>query len=165
MKLVALAVIGLTATSAAALAQTAGNTNSPPAAGQRVRIQSPVLGVQRQVGTIESVTGDTLHFRRAEDGASASLKSSDITRIEVSAGTHTSKAKGAAIGLLVGGAVGAIIGSATYTPCKGGFECIGDIGGRSMEVAAYGILGALTGGIAGALFGSRHRETWKPVSH
>jgi len=165
MRLVALAVIGLAATSAVASAQTASNTMSPPV-GTRVRIQSAVLGIGRQVGTVESVAGDTLHFRRAEDGASAALKSSDITRIEVSAGTHTSKAKGAAIGLLVGAAVGAAIGAAIYKPCHSdGFECLGDIGGRSMESAAYGILGALTGGIAGALFGSRHRETWKPVSH
>jgi len=164
MRVVAFAVIALAVTPTALLAQTAGTAAWPPAAGQRVRIQSPVLGVQRQVGTIEAVAGDTIHFRRVEDGASASLTPSDISKIEVSAGTHTSKAKGAAIGLLVGGAVGAVIGGATYTPCEG-LACIGDIGGRSGSVVAVGILGALTGGIAGALWGSQHRETWKPVIH
>jgi len=164
MKLVAYAVIGLAVTSGSALAQTAGNTSWPPA-GTRVRVQSQVLGVERQVGTIESVAGDTLHFRRAEDGASAALTPSEISKIEVSAGTHTSKAKWAAIGFVTGAAVGAGIASATYTPCKDSFECIGDIGGRSGSVALGAMLGALTGGIAGALLGTRSHETWKPVSH
>jgi hypothetical protein len=164
MRVVAFVVMGLAVTSTAVLAQTGGTADWPPAAGARVRIESAALGVERQVGTVESVAGDTLHFRRAEDGSRASLMPSDITKIEVSAGTHTSKAKGAAIGLLVGAALGAAIGGATYTPCEG-LACIGDIGGRQGSIVASGILGALTGGIAGALFGSRHRETWKPVSH
>ena len=79
MRLVAVAVIGLAVTSGSALTQTAGNTSWPPA-GTRVRVQSQVLGVERQVGTIESVAGDTLHFRRAEDGASAALTPSRVSR-------------------------------------------------------------------------------------
>jgi hypothetical protein len=133
-------------------------------AGARARILSPVLGTERQVGTIESVKGDTLLFRRAEGVGSVSLKPSEITMIEVSAGTHTAKAKWAAIGFLAGAAAGAGIAAATYTPCKDSFACIGDIGGRSGSVGLGAIVGALSGGVAGALWGTRRRETWMPVS-
>jgi hypothetical protein len=124
---------------------------------------SPVFGGEREIGTIESVIGDTLEFR-PEGVGTVSLKPSEITTIEVSAGTHTSKAKWAAIGLLVGAGVGAVIGSATYTPCKDSFACIGDIGGRSGNVAIGAIFGALSGGIVGALWGSRRQESWMPVT-
>jgi hypothetical protein len=97
--------------------------------------------------------------------SSVALKPSEITMIEVSTGTHTAKAKWAAIGFLVGAAAGAGIGSATYKQCRDSFACIGDIGGRSGSVALGAIAGALCGGVAGALWGTRRHETWAPVSH
>jgi hypothetical protein len=164
MKCLALIFVGLVGTAVAGFAQTPGATSWPPAAGVRARILSPVLGDERQVGTVESVTGDTLRFRRAESVSSVSLKPSEITMIEVSTGTHTAKAKWAVIGFLAGAAAGAGIAAATYTPCRDSFACIRDIGGRSGSIGLGAIVGALSGGLAGTLWGTRRRETWAPVS-
>ena len=163
MKFLALIFVGLVGITVTGLAQTAASTNWPPIAGSRARILSPVLGGERRVGTIESVTGDTLQFR-GDGFNSVSLKPSQITRIELSAGTHhTAKAKWAAIGLLVGAGAGAAVGSATYKPCRDSFACIGDIGGRKGQIAGGALVGALVGGIAGALWGASGRETWVPL--
>ena len=163
MKCLALIFVGLVGTAVAGFAQTPGPTSWPPAAGTRARILSPVLGGERRVGTVESVTGDTLRFRPAE-GFSVSLKPSDITRIDVSTGTHTARAKWAAIGFLAGAAAGGGIGAATYKQFRDSFACIGDIGGRSGTIGLDAILGALFGGVAGTLWGSQRHETWVPVS-
>jgi hypothetical protein len=163
MKCLALIFVGLIGTAVDGFAQTPTNTSWPPTAGARVRIESPVFGGERQVGTIESVTSDTLHFR-ADGGSSVSLTPSQITKLEVSAGTHTAKAKWAAIGFLAGAAAGAGIASATYTPCRDSYACISDIGGRKGSVGMGAIAGALAGVVAGALWGSRRQEIWTPVS-
>jgi hypothetical protein len=162
MKRLALIFVGLLGTGVAGFAQTPGATSWPPAVGVRARILSPVLGAERQVGTVESVAGDTLRFRPAQ-GVSVSLKRSEITMVEVSTGTHTAKAKWAVIGFLAGAGAGAGIASATYTPCRDSFGCIGDIGGRSGSIGLGAILGALSGGLAGTLWGTRRRETWARV--
>lgn len=160
MKCLALIFVGLLGTAVAGSAQSPTGTSWPPPVGARVRIVSPVLGLERQVGTIESVTGDTLRFRRADGVGPVSLKPSEITTIEVSAGTHTAKAKWAGIGSLAGAVAGGVIGAATYTPCS----CIGDIFGRGGSIGIGVILGALTGGIGGALWGTRRQETWAAVA-
>ena len=163
MKCLAMIFVALVGTAAAGFAQTPGPTSWPPAAGVRARILSPVLGGERRVGTVESVTGDTLRFRPAE-GFSVSLKPSEITMIEISTGTHTAKAKWAAIGFLAGAAAGAGIAAATYKPCRDSFACIGDIGGRSGSIGFGALAGALPGLAAGTLWGARRLETWVPVS-
>jgi hypothetical protein len=163
MKFLALIFAGLVAVAISGSAQSMASAKWPPIPGSRARILSPVFGAERRVGTIESVTGDTLQFR-GEQGSTVSLKPAQITMIDVSAGTHTSKAKWAAIGFLVGAGAGAAIGSATYKPCKDSFACIGDIGGRKGNIAVGAFLGALAGGIAGALMGARGRESWVSVS-
>jgi hypothetical protein len=163
MKCLALIFVGLVGTAVAGFAQTPGATSWPPAAGARVRIVSPALGGEKQVGTVESVTGDTLRFR-PEGLSSVSLKTSEITLIEVSTGTHTAKAKWAAIGFLAGAGAGAGIAAATYKQCRDSFACIGDIGGRSGSIGLGAIFGALSGGLAGTLWGARRLETWVPVS-
>lgn len=163
MKCAALIFVGLIGTAVAGFAQTPTSTSWPPPAGTRARIVSPVFGGEKEIGTIESVTDDAVQFR-AEGVSSVSLKPSQITMIEVSSGTHTAKAKWAAIGFIAGAAAGAAIGSATYTPCRDSFACIGDIGGRKGSIGFGALVGALTGGIAGTLWGARRHETWTPVS-
>ena len=162
MKFLALIFVGLVGMTITASAQGVGPVKWPPVPGSRVRILSPVFNGRTHVGKITAVRGDTLQFDSEEFGVS--LLPSMITSIDVSAGTHTSKAKWAAIGLVVGAAAGAAIGSATYTPCRDSFKCIGDIGGRKGNVAIGAVFGALSGGIAGALLGALRRETWVPVS-
>jgi hypothetical protein len=167
MKFLALTVVGLAATSAAAVAQTATSVGWTPVAGTRARIVSPSFGGDRQVGTIEAVAGDTVQFRGAEGKSSRWLKTSEITAVEVSSGTHTEKAKWTAIGLLFGAVAGAGVGAGAYTPlrCTDSFSCavaknVLDDTGRTGAAIGGGILGALSGALIGAFWGSRERETW-----
>ena len=164
MKRLALILAGLIGTAAAGIAQSPNSASWPPAVGVRARIASPAVGVERQIGTIESVSTDTLKFRLADDGNLISIKPSEIKSIEVSAGTHTAKAKWAAIGFLVGAGAGAGIASATYKQCRDSFKCIGDIGGRKGSVGMGAIAGALAGGMAGVLWGARRHEDWTPMT-
>jgi hypothetical protein len=163
MKYMVLILVGLAGVTDAGVAQTAQNVTWPPAVGVRARVQSSVLGGERQVGTVEGVTGDTLRFRREDGVGPTSLTPSQINTIEVSGGTHTAKAKWAAVGFLLGAATGAAIGGATYSPCRDSFACIGDIGGRSASVGFGAMLGGLTGAVAGTLWGAQSRETWIPL--
>ena len=64
-------------------------------AGSRVRIAAPIFGPEKQVGTIVSITRDTLVLRRAANTAFLPVATSDITGLEIARGTHTRKAKGA----------------------------------------------------------------------
>ncbi len=76
-------------------------------AGSRVRIAAPVFGNKKQVGTVVSVTRDTLVLRQGAATSTRSLATSDITALEVANGTYTRKAKGALWGLLIGAGAGA----------------------------------------------------------
>ncbi|HST07361.1 MAG TPA: hypothetical protein VLJ83_04280 [Gemmatimonadaceae bacterium] len=172
MKVLALIFVGLAATSAAGVAQSAATVGWTPVAGTRARILSPVLGDQRQVGTIEAAAGDTLKFLGGDRRIDRWLRTSDITSVEVSSGTHTEKAKWAAIGFLVGAAAGAGLGAGTYTPparCTDSLSCavaasLSDNTGRMGATIGGCLIGALSGALIGTLWGSRQREIWTPVS-
>lgn len=136
-------------------------------AGSRVRIAAPVFGPKKQVGTVVSLTRDTLVLR---PGASTSLlpvATSDITALEVSSGKHTNKAKGALWGLLIGAGSGAILGYALYkkpTCDNQVFGCLYIFGpdSRGSNTAFSAVGGAIFGVLAGTLFGTRATETWVP---
>ena len=135
--------------------------------GSRVRIAAPVFGPKKQVGTVVSLTRDTLVLRQ---GASTSLQSvakSDITALEVSSGNHTHKAKGALWGLLIGAGGGAILGYAFYKAptCQSQvFGCITLFGpdSKGSNAAFSAVAGGVFGILAGTLFGMRATETWVP---
>jgi hypothetical protein len=136
-------------------------------AGSRVRIAAPVFGPEKQVGTVVSLTRDTLVLRNGASTAFRPVATSEITALEVSNGTHTRKAKGALWGLLIGAGSGAILGYALYKEPKcqdqgfGCFEIIGpDSKGSNTAFSAVG--GGLLGTLAGALFGMHATETWTP---
>ena len=57
-------------------------------AGSRVRIAAPVFGTEKQVGTVVSVTRDTLVLRRGANLTTQSVATSDITALEVSKGSQ-----------------------------------------------------------------------------
>ena len=137
--------------------------------GSRVRIAAPVFGTERKVGTVVSVTSDTLVLRHGASLAGQSVATSDITALEVSKGTHSRKAKGALWGTLLGAGTGAILGYALYKEPKcnnpdGFFGCIVVLGPTSAgENAVWsGIGGAIIGAITGTLFGMRQADTWVP---
>jgi hypothetical protein len=171
MRFIALIFGALAANSAVALAQYANSASWPPAVGVRTRILSPVLGREKQVGIVEAVTGDTLHFRRGEGMSSQALAPGQITMIEVPTGTHTATGKGALIGAVIGTAAGAAIGAAAYNPrpdCRDPIECSIDAAfedtGRAAATIGGGIIGLVSGGLVGAWLGHRPRETWTSVA-
>ena len=139
-------------------------------AGSRVRIASPVFGPKKQVATVVSVTRDTLVLRQGASTTYRSVATSDITTLEVSKGTHTRKAKGALLGLLIGAGAGAAVGYFTYTkpePCQNVIECIVVVGiVEPSSKAAFTTLGGALGGIAGALVGAvlgiHPTDAWVP---
>lgn len=136
-------------------------------AGSRVRIAAPIFGPEKQVGTIVSITRDTLVLRRAANTAFLPVATSDITGLEIARGTHTRKAKGALLGLLIGAGSGAVLGYALYKEpkCRSeGFGCFDLIGPDSKGTNAVfsGVGGGLLGSLAGLFFGMRATETWVP---
>ncbi|GAC1454303.1 MAG: hypothetical protein PVSMB1_03310 [Gemmatimonadaceae bacterium] len=80
----------------------------PIAAGSRVRILSPVLGDQKETGSVVSATPDTLVFRPAKQSTATAIGTPNIVGIKVARGTHSQRLKGAPAGLLAGAGVEAI---------------------------------------------------------
>jgi hypothetical protein len=135
--------------------------------GSRVRIAAPVFGPGRQVGTVVSLTHDTLVLRQGANTAFQPVATAEITALEVSSGAHTRKAKGALWGLLIGAGSGAILGYTLYKEprCrKEAFACI-DLfgpGSKATNAALSAVGGGLLGTLAGTLFGMLTTETWVP---
>jgi hypothetical protein len=140
-------------------------------AGSRVRIAAPAFGKKKQVGTVVSVTRDTLVLRQGAARSSLPVATSDITALEISRGTYTRKAKGALWGLLIGAGAGAAIGYVSYKEPKcsdpGMFGCGFDILGpdsKESNAVIGAILGGMVGPIAGALWGMRNTDRWVPAT-
>jgi hypothetical protein len=157
-----------------------GRAQAPRAAatvtpGTRVRVTAPgALTPSRQAGRVLTTRADTLSLQPDDSVTVLTLPWTAITDLEVSRGQHRSTLNGAFIGALVGGVSGAVIGAATYEKSKPSGGCGGtqefcisgplfDIG-RSGSAALAGALGAVVGGVTGALIGHAHqRETWEKV--
>jgi hypothetical protein len=150
-------------TPAAAGAQANLSIGWPVAVGSRVRIVSPVLGDQRQTGTVASSSADTLLFHPAKDASSIALATPNIVRMEVASGTHTRKLKGALIGLLTGAGAGAAIGAASYKKPKPCYLCFLE-DSRGFDAALGGTLLGIVGAAVGTLIGARQTDTWVPVA-
>ncbi len=151
-----------------AFSQNATSEANQVDAGSRVRIAAPMFGDKKQVGTVVSVSRDTLVLRQGASTTHRSVATSDITALEVSKGTYTRKGKGALWGLMIGAGVGAVAGYVSYTepkPCTN--FCISmDLGPSSKGSSAA--FGGLAGGIVGALFGTffgrNATDAWEPAT-
>ena len=134
--------------------------------GSRVRIAAPVFGPERQVGTVVSLTHDTLVLREGANTAFHPVATSQIVSLEISSGTHTRKAKGALWGLLIGAGSGAILGYTLYREpeCRDGFGCatLFGLGSKANNAVSSAVGGGLLGVLAGTLFGMLPTETWVP---
>jgi hypothetical protein len=150
---------------ALSVAQNAPLPDWPLTPGLRVRVLSAVLGDQPATGSVVSATSDTLVFLPAKQSASTALSTPAIARIEVARGTHTSKLKGALLGLFAGAASGAILASATYKPpkCAPDAWCF-EMFGQGDQALAGGVLGGLVGMLVGTMVGNRQTDTWVPVA-
>ncbi len=112
----------------------------------------------RHNGTFMAWKADTLVVQ--SNGDTLSVPVDRVTRLDVSRGRKTNTGKGAEIGFLLGGVVGAVIGYASYEECA----CLGGgVGPETLAVAGAGI-GALGGLVAGALIGSSTKtDRWREV--
>jgi len=142
----------------------------PVASGTRVRVLSPMLGDNKQVGVAVSATRDTLSFRREKQPAYTSLSTSDIRQLEIPQGTHTRRLKGALIGFLVGAAGGGALGAGLHKdppPCTDIVVCavqgIFETSRSTDALIGAGVVGVL-GAIVGTLVGGRAVDTWVPVA-
>jgi hypothetical protein len=139
-------------------------------AGSRVRIAAPVFGPKRQVGTVVSLTRDTLVLRQGSSVATRSVATSDITRLEVSRGSYTRKGKGALWGLLIGAGTGAVLGYALYEepvcnpPTFGCGPSIVGPDSKGSNAVYSGVAGAIVGALIGTLVGSSSRDRWAPAT-
>jgi hypothetical protein len=156
-------------TPAAGLAQSPGPEEIRVDNGSRVRIAAPVFGDKRHVGTVVSVTRDTLVVRQGANTATRSVATSDITALEVSNGTYTRKGKGAIWGLLLGAGTGAVLGYTMYKApdCQNqGFGCLQLIGpdSKGSNAAWSAVGGGIVGALVGTLFGMRSTDNWVPAT-
>ena len=141
----------------------------PVAAGSRVRIASPLFGGAKQIGTVVSVSRDTLILRQGIAAVDRSIATSDIAAVDVSKGMHSRKAKGALWGMLIGAGAGAVIGYATYKdppPCDIDFCWNVNFGPASKEsnAAFAGVLVGLLGSLVGTIVGAHETEGWAPAT-
>jgi hypothetical protein len=130
----------------------------PVDAGSRVRIAAPLFGPGKRVGTVVSLTRDTLVLRQGAGTAFEPVATAAITALDVSSGTHTRKAKGALLGMALGAGIAAGIQAATWK--KTTFIDFG----RGGDAALAALPGGLVGGLVGFLIGAQGKEDWVPVS-
>ena len=170
----ALAVLPALAALALAAAQSAAAqvpTTRPLAVGSRARVTASALGPDRRVATVLAHRGDTLALRPEGTQDSLALPLAQVTRLEVSRGERGRVRRGLALGLLGGAVLGAAGGYAMYEsdPCAGeSIESLGCLASpplsRSEEMLVGaglgGLLGAVAGGVAGALW---RTERWERV--
>lgn len=135
--------------------------------GTRVRITAPgTLTPERQTGRVLALRPDTLLLQPDGGAASLALPLTAVTDIEASHGRHRSTGVGILIGLLAGGATGAVVGAATYQKPPGGCDLVSaqpkscsafDLG-RGFQTGVLGVLGGVARRGGGRLRWSRAPE-------
>ena len=148
-----------------------------PDSGIRVRVTFSEAGASRQVtGTLMFLDADSLAVLVAAPSADSATKTapaaqavplarSQVTRLEVSTGRHSSAGIGALIGAGIGVVGGVAMGLAGQ--CNGSevgwfTYCLDSQGYTVGFGVVFGALGAGLGAIVGALI---HHETWRSVEH
>jgi hypothetical protein len=119
--------------------------------GSRVRVTAPAVSPERMVGTVAALTADSLLLTRGA-GARLQIDTRHVQAISVAAGRNRFAwaLKGAGIGFLVGGILGAQAGG------HGDHSGLGALAGFVAGVVAGTPLGAGIGALAAP-------ERWTPV--
>ncbi len=134
-----------------AVAQEASPNTSLINPGDRVRITAPGLSDRRVIGKARIFRGDTLVIYPEGRGQPSIFPLSALDSLEKSRGKRHLPA--AFLGLVAGGATGALLG--------GGIPALGGGGPVTAIGATYGtFVGAAVGAI---VLGARGFERWKPV--
>ena len=97
------------------------------------------------------IQGDSLLYRRSAELVTRRIALANVTGLEHSVGKHTHFWRGGLIGVLVGGALGALAGA---TSDDGASSY-----GPSPSAGAFGVAGAVEGFLVGGLIGGLHHGT------
>ena len=159
MKFAALVFIAVAAGPSIAQAQFESAPSWPPTAGSRIRLTAVPTGKERQTGTLISANSDSVTFRPATLNNSVAFRTADVTRLEVSHGTHTWRAKGAMLGFMIVGGITGAMTAATWDKEHAGFMDFGRWGDAAIVGGTLGVVGAIVGAIAG----THANETWHSV--
>lgn len=129
--------------------------------GSRVRVNASGGGSAAD-GIVTAVRGDTLDLRTVRGQVPLVFPLDRVERLALGVGRRGHGGAGAIIGVVSGGVLGWVVGSATYRPCTG--WCI--FAPDSREQAAT--IGAVFVGVAGAelgllIGGKIMTEVWQPV--
>jgi hypothetical protein len=156
-RLLAVLLIVIVCRPLAAQSVSSRNTLSP---GARVRVTLPDMEPREAV--VVSRTPDTLVVRWRDFSNDDAVPFAAIAQLEVNAAGRHSVLKGATLGLLAGGAIGAIVGAAAPDSRAGSGDTI-DLG-EGFETAVGAAGGAAIGLVIGTLVGLSRSADWRAVS-
>jgi hypothetical protein len=127
-------------------------------AGQRVRLRTEEGG-KWQKGTVAETTPDALTLELDGSAVTLGVRLAEISELEVSRGQRSNFLPGLGWGFFAGAVIGGIVGFASGDDPPGWFSMTA---GEKAAAGAigFGALGALVGGISGAL---THSDRWEPV--
>jgi len=127
--------------------------------GARGRILAPTNDSKYTLITVISTSTDSLRYSMEPRMDTKSLAWQQISKMEVTAGSHSHVARDAGIGFLVGLIGGAALGAQAS---KGSGREADQL--RGLAAVVNGLLGGALGGVVGGVIGSRQRtEDWIPV--
>ena len=151
------AELGFCVTAPSALAQVGAIDPLSIPSGTQARIIGPTNARDYVKLTVIGVSPDTLRYRLNGEADSKALSWQNISRMDVSGGSHSNVGRGAGLGFLVGVVGGAVLGAATAP---------GTDGRNAGPLAVLGgLLGGALGGFAGTAIGFAVRsEDWIPVA-
>lgn len=134
--------------------------STPLAPGHRVRISAPVIRGESFVGTVESLSADTLVVRSL--GARLAVPLSSLETIEVSRGRASRARAFAWTGAGVGALAGLVLGAVGHASCESDSTCFFDDPFSELFAAALVVGGA--GAALGYFIGSQVEvERWEIV--
>lgn len=152
-RLVSITVLVITALASSAVTP-AAQVPVPLVPGARIRLRLR-MAAQPIVGTLDSISGDTLRLRAEGESEARGVTLSTIEGIDVSRGQRSNAIKGAEVGLAVGGTVGLI---GFIASCKEGFAGLPACRDTWLFAPMGG--GVLLAYVVGSL---GHSEKWKAV--
>lgn len=138
-------------------AQTAAPIVNWPPVGSRIRMTSTGLVGDRLMGTLLAADPDSVAVQPEGVDWNISIKTSDLTSVEVFRGTHTSFLKGLGIGLAAGALIAGGVEALTWKP-EGDWYFT-----RSTSAMIMAFVGGLGGAVIGGIAGAWPKEDWQTV--